>query len=169
MPIKDFIFELIDFYIRVTPNNQFFNKLRCNYFKKRLKFGSNPQTIGYLTEISTPDHVFIGESFIRPFVIISPEPSEIFIGNNCMVAPFVMIRAGEHDFSRTDIPIHQQGFVGRPIVIEDDCLISSHVTITAGVRIGKGSIIGANSVVTKDIPPYSIAFGCPAEVYKCRL
>ena len=58
--------------------------------------------------------------------------------------------------------------MGGGIIIEDDCWLGSHVTVTKGVRIGKGSVIGANSVVTKDIPPYSVAVGTPAKVIKKR-
>lgn len=55
------------------------------------------------------------------------------------------------------------------VVIEEDCWIGVSSVIMGGVTIGKGSVIGANSVVTKDIPPYSIAVGSPAKVIKHRL
>jgi acetyltransferase-like isoleucine patch superfamily enzyme len=57
----------------------------------------------------------------------------------------------------------------KPVEIEEDCWIGINVAIMSGVNIGKGSIIGSNSVVTKDIPPYSIAVGAPAKVIKQRL
>lgn len=53
--------------------------------------------------------------------------------------------------------------------IEDDCWIGWGTVITQGVTIGKGCIVGANSVVTKDLPPYSIAVGAPAKVIKSRI
>ena len=56
----------------------------------------------------------------------------------------------------------------QPIVIDDDVWIGSNCTITAGVHIGTGSIVGANSVVTKDVPPYSIVGGVPATVIGTR-
>jgi len=54
------------------------------------------------------------------------------------------------------------------VVIEDDTWIGANTLILKNVRIGEGSIIGAGSVVTKDIPPYSIAVGNPAKVIKQR-
>lgn len=55
---------------------------------------------------------------------------------------------------------------GRPITIEEDCWIGGNVTILCGVTIGKGTVIGAGSVVTKDIPAESVAVGNPARVIK---
>ncbi|MDD5885648.1 MAG: sugar O-acetyltransferase [Erysipelotrichaceae bacterium] len=55
---------------------------------------------------------------------------------------------------------------GKPIVIENDCWIASNVTVCGGVRIGEGSVIGAASVVTRDIPPHSLAAGNPARVIR---
>jgi acetyltransferase-like isoleucine patch superfamily enzyme len=52
------------------------------------------------------------------------------------------------------------------IVVEDDCWIAANAVITAGVRIGKHSVIAAGAVVTKDIPPYCVAVGNPAKVLK---
>lgn len=55
---------------------------------------------------------------------------------------------------------------GHPIRIEDDCWLGSNVTVLPGVTVGRGSTIGAGSVVTRDIPPYSVAVGVPARVIK---
>lgn len=55
---------------------------------------------------------------------------------------------------------------GHPVYIEDDCWIGGNVVILPGVRIGNGSTIAAGSVVTKDIPPYSVAMGAPCRVRK---
>ena len=59
-------------------------------------------------------------------------------------------------------PLHSKG----PIIIEDNVWVGENVCILENVRIGKCSIIGANAVVTHDIPPYSIAVGVPAKVIK---
>lgn len=55
-----------------------------------------------------------------------------------------------------------------PIVIGEDCWIGSNVTILGGVKIGNGCVIGAGSIVTKNIPDYSVAVGNPARVIKNR-
>jgi len=90
------------------------------------------------------------------------------IGSNVMLAPRVYILDVDHSFDRRDIPIAQQGYKVQPVVIEDDVWVGAGAVITKGVRIGRGAIIGANSVVTRDVPQYAIAAGVPARVIKVR-
>ena len=92
----------------------------------------------------------------------------ITIGNNVRIAPHVMIIGGNHVFDDSTKLIIEQGLHRKSIVIEDDVWIAGRVNIMAGVTIGEGSIIGAGSVVTKDIPPYSVAVGVPAKIIKQR-
>jgi acetyltransferase-like isoleucine patch superfamily enzyme len=96
------------------------------------------------------------------------EHGKITIGNYVRIAPQVMMIAANHVFADPEKPIHAQGLEAKPIVIEDDCWIAGRVNIMAGVTIGKGSVIGAGAVVTKDVPPYSIAVGVPAKVIASR-
>lgn len=93
---------------------------------------------------------------------------KVEIGSNVMLAPNVCVLDVDHSFQRRDIPIAQQGYRIKPVVIEDDVWIGTGAVITKGVRIGKGAIIGANSVVTRDIPSFAIAVGIPARVIKGR-
>jgi len=85
-----------------------------------------------------------------------------------MIGPYVSIRAADHCFDNLSEPIRCQGHTPGKIVIEDNCWIAGHVTITRNVTIGSGSIVGANSVVTKDIPKNSVAAGNPAKVIRSR-
>ena len=92
----------------------------------------------------------------------------ITIGNNVTLASRVTIidhSHGKGDYSDIDIPVMKRrlGCKG-PIIIEDNVWLCEGGVVLSGVRIGKSSIIGANSVVTHDIPPYSIAVGIPAKV-----
>lgn len=64
--------------------------------------------------------------------------------------------------------MYQDCFDG-DIIIEDDVWLGHSVTVCAGVTIGRGSVIGAGAVVTRDVPPYSIAVGAPAKVIKSRI
>ncbi len=91
------------------------------------------------------------------------------IGNNVMMGPDVVILSRNHNYDRVDIPMKFQGSGDeQPVVIEDDVWIGTRVIILPGVHIGRGCIIGAGSVVTKDIPSYSIAAGNPARVIRMR-
>jgi acetyltransferase-like isoleucine patch superfamily enzyme len=92
----------------------------------------------------------------------------ITIGNGVRIAPYVFIIAANHRFDDLERPIYQQGLAYAPVTIEDDVWIGARVTVTAGITIGHGSVIGAGAVVTRDIPPYSIAVGVPAKVVRSR-
>jgi maltose O-acetyltransferase len=93
----------------------------------------------------------------------------ITIGNDVMMGKDVIIMTVNHTFDRTDIPMNRQGFgKEKPVVIEDDVWICDRVIILPGVRVGKGSILGAGAVVTKDVPEYAIVGGMPAKVIKYR-
>lgn len=91
------------------------------------------------------------------------------IGNDVMMRPDCIIYSVSHRYDRTDIPMIQQGYQPlSPVTIGNDVWIGSRVTIMPGVTIGDGCIIGAGAVVTKDIPPYSVAVGVPAKVIRNR-
>ncbi len=112
--------------------------------------------------------IYIDEgTFIGPYVCIAG-PGNIKIGKSCLIAAHAGIFANNHIYSDPTQIIGSQGVTRKGIVIEDDCWLGSGVKVLDGVTIGKGSVIGANSVVTKDIPPFSIAVGVPARVIKRR-
>lgn len=93
----------------------------------------------------------------------------IEIGNNVMMGPRVNLMAENHNFDRTDLSMKEQGVTRSFIKIEDDCWLGVNSTVVAGVTIGKGSIVAAGAVVTKDVPPYSIVAGVPARILRSRL
>lgn len=108
--------------------------------------------------------VFIGDNTLIGIgnVIIGP----VTIGNNVILAQNIVASGLNHEYRDPDTPIHMQPVTTAAIVIEDDCWIAANVVITAGITIGKHSVIAAGAVVTKDIPPYSVAVGNPARVIK---
>jgi acetyltransferase-like isoleucine patch superfamily enzyme len=92
----------------------------------------------------------------------------VSIGENVIMGQHVGFHPENHDFERTDIPIRLQGTTRQGITIEDDVWVGSNVIFLDGARIGRGSVIGAGSVVRGTIPPYSIAVGVPAKVIRSR-
>jgi acetyltransferase-like isoleucine patch superfamily enzyme len=90
----------------------------------------------------------------------------VTFGDNILLAQNVLISALNHDFDDITKPVVEQSFSVREIVVEDGAWIGGGVVITAGVRIGKNAVVGAGSVVTKDVPPYSVVVGNPARVVK---
>ena len=93
---------------------------------------------------------------------------KIIIGSDCAIAPNCLLRASNHKFDNPDIPFRKQGHTYGEIILEDDIWIASNSVITADTVIGRSSIIGAGSVVTKDIEPYSIVGGVPAKLIRKR-
>ena len=108
--------------------------------------------------------VHLGEySQLNPFCVIYGGAG-VKIGANVMIGPHSVIAAGGHEYRILTLPMRHAGGVNKgPIIISDDVWIGANCTITDGVVIGKGAIVGANSVVTKNVEPYQIVAGCPAK------
>lgn len=143
--------------------------------QKGLVFGDKV-TIGSYA-IIRPTNLYGGEagvglkvgnnSSIGPYSYIGCS-GYIEIGENVMMSPRVSIYSENHNFSETDRPMIEQGVTRSFVIIEDDCWIAANAVILAGVTVGKGSVIAAGSIVTKDVPPYSIVGGNPARIIKSR-
>jgi len=92
----------------------------------------------------------------------------IEIGNNVMMSPNVSLHSENHNYENLTVPMREQGVTRKKIVIGDDCWLATGCKILSGVRIGKGAIVAAGAVVTKDIPPYTIVGGIPAQIIDKR-
>lgn len=106
-------------------------------------------------------------TYIGPFSCLAG-PGHISIGKDCLIASSVGIYANNHIFTDLNTAIRHQGKTTKGIVIEDGCWLGANVNVLDGVTIGTGSIVGAGAVVTKSIPPMSIAVGVPAQVISRR-
>lgn len=113
-------------------------------------------------QLKIGSHTYIG----RYSTILAYESVEI--GSNCLIAPQAHITDVNHSFDDVNKPIRLQPYTSKKVVIEDDVWLGGGVSVLPGVRIGHGSVIGARAVVTKDIPPNSIAAGIPAKVIRNR-
>ena len=93
----------------------------------------------------------------------------VTIGENVLMGPEVIIYTKNHKFDDTNLPIIKQGYEKiMPVTISDDVWVGRRVMIMPGVRIGKGCVIAAGAVVTKDVPSFSVVGGVPAKVIKSR-
>jgi acetyltransferase-like isoleucine patch superfamily enzyme len=143
--------------------------------QKGLVFGDKV-TIGSYA-IIRPTNLYGGEagvglkvgnnSSIGPYAYIGCS-GYIEIGDNVMMSPRVSIYSENHNFSETTLPMIEQGVTRSFVKIEDDCWLAANSVILAGVTVGKGSVVAAGSIVTKDVPPYSIVAGNPARIIKSR-
>lgn len=107
------------------------------------------------------DRVGIGPyNFLNAF-------DDLTIGDDAMLSPLVNVNCANHGLERSRPMREQYGTYG-PVSIGSDCWIGAMVVVLRGVSIGRGSVIGAGSVVTKDVPEYVIAAGVPAKVIRER-
>jgi len=109
------------------------------------------------------DHIYAEENVFINFGAVFLDGGTIRIGANSLLAPGVHIYTARHPL---DIADRREWEDCRPVVIGRDCWIGGHSTILPGVTIGDRSVIGAGSIVTKDIPADSLAVGNPARIVK---
>ena len=89
------------------------------------------------------------------------------IGEHCMLANGCFVSDANHRFDDPDLPVPWQGFTSKgPTRLGDNVWLGANVVVTSGVTIGERCVVGANSVVTTDLPPRSIAAGAPARVLR---
>lgn len=151
---NDFIYVLLRrihmFYVRIV------HRLRGVHSTCRVVF---PNTISKDFELGA-------YSLVSRGAYIS---GKVKAGKYVMIAPDVTIAGSDHIFDQPGVPMY---FAGRPrlpeTIIGDDVWIGARVCIVAGVNIGRGSIIAMGSVVTKDVPAYSIYGGVPATIIRRR-
>lgn len=96
---------------------------------------------------------------------------KLTIGDEVMMAEDILFLGGNHNHNRVDVPISKQGGTKEktPLEIVGDVWIGARVIVLPGCkRIGKGAIVGAGAVVTKDVPDYAIVGGNPAKIIKYR-
>lgn len=145
--------------------------------------------------ILTPQHIELGENVyigfhariegvenyndrkFTPLIIIEDGVSiqqnlhmtcanKIVIGANTAIAANVTITDIHHSYTDINTPIEKQDIIVKEVVIGEDCKIYNNVVILPGVHIGKHVTVGANSIVTSDLPDYSVAVGMPAKIIK---
>lgn len=141
--------------------------LRGCFEKHGNNFHFDPAGTYTFENVSLGNNVYLGKG-----AVLVAAKSKIIIGNNVMFGPFVSIFGGGHNASvvgKFMVDVHEK----RPeddlgVIIEDDVWVGTRAIILKGAKIGRGAIIGAGSVVTREIPPYAIAAGSPAKVLKYR-
>jgi acetyltransferase-like isoleucine patch superfamily enzyme len=122
--------------------------------------------------------VHLGEQFPEPKLVIKSHAGigmgatisaarEVVLGEYVMLARNVYISDHRHAFENVEVPISRQGISSiKPVSIGDGTWLGQNVCILPGVHIGRQCVIGANSVVTRDVPEFSVAAGSPASVIK---
>lgn len=181
---------LIDFWVFLATLTGYIpsHRIRLFFYRYlfRMRIGKN-STIHWRAEFNQPSGIEIGHNTIigndafldgrsvrdqkgqKKTVLtyskefIYPIIRSLSIGNNVSIAGEVRIYTMEHDIDSTDFKE-----IGAPVVIEDYVVIGSRVTILPGITIGKGAVVASGAVVTKDIEPYTVVGGVPAQFIKNR-
>jgi acetyltransferase-like isoleucine patch superfamily enzyme len=95
-------------------------------------------------------------------VIIGP----VTIGNHVILAQNIVMSGLNHTYTDVQVSIEEQPVTTAQIIVEDDCWIAANAVLTAGVTIGKHSVVAGGAVVTKSVPPFSVVAGNPAKIIK---
>ena len=109
-------------------------------------------------------NIHLGDNVFINYNCVILDMNRITIGNNVMIAPNVTISAATHPLSAVER--RSRKCLTGEIVIEDDVWIGCNAAILPGVRIGRGSIVGAGAVVNRDVPPHSVVAGVPARIIR---
>ena len=115
--------------------------------------------------IRNPRKVSIGDRCSFGALVVLDAHDRITIGNDCMFAVRVTVSTATHDYGNT--PMNSVTLT-RPVIIGNDVWLGVGATVLPGVTIGDGAVIGAQALVTKDVPPRAIVVGVPARVVKYR-
>jgi acetyltransferase-like isoleucine patch superfamily enzyme len=113
-------------------------------------------------------HISIGRNCsINPFCVLYGHGG-LVLGDNVRIATHCVIVPAEHKYQDRELPITQQGVSKNGVRIGSDVWLGAGTIVLDGCEIGDGCVIGAGSVVTRSLPPYSIAIGVPAKVIRQR-
>lgn len=142
-----------------------FRRFICKRIFKSMGNGSRVQrdvVFGNGKDISLGDNSQIG---FRNVLYVN----KLTIGNDVIIGPNVTFIGSNHRYDDKNIPIRKQGVVDKgEIIINDDVWIGAGAIILPGIKIGRGSIIAAGAIVTKDVPEYAIVGGNPAKIINYR-
>lgn len=120
--------------------------------------------------IYSPENIEIGDHVHIQFGCKLFANGGLKIGDGCVFAHDVQILTRNHNYDSEDLEMipYDGRYIEKPVVIGEYCWIGTRVTILPGVKVGKGAVIAACSVVTKDVPEYAVVGGNPAKVIKYR-
>jgi acetyltransferase-like isoleucine patch superfamily enzyme len=149
----------------------FFKPLRIFFQRRKLKqIGKNSEIRPYCTIIGT-NNIFIGNNVTIPsgtILVTNPaDPdSRIIIEDDVLFGPNNAVYGSTHKYSNPDIPIQEQGYIGKVTTIKRGAWIGINAVIMPGITVGRNAVVGANSVVTSDVPDHAVVVGIPARILK---
>jgi len=155
-----FIKQFFDFFAELTLENA---------YALRVMDKENPNPISSTARFNHPENIKLGArtNINRYCMIWAGDNAKVVMGQDCLTGPGVTIIASRYNVKGHDT-IRSYPPYEKDVIIEDDVWLGANVVVLPGVKIGKGAIVGAGSVVSKNIEPYSVNVGVPAKKIKDR-
>lgn len=162
-------YELFAAIIFSLPRHMVFNRIKSIFLRiQGAKVGK--RVIFYPgIKISPCMNIEIGDDVDFAWGVIITTKGFVTIGDRCLIGYNTHILSSNHNIPKDKGRIFDSGHNYKKINICNDVWVGANCIITAGVNVGEGAVIAAGSVVTKDVPPYSIVGGVPAKVIKYRI
>jgi maltose O-acetyltransferase len=159
-------------FLNILPSprfGSFFSVLRVLYYQKIFKImdvGGEKSLISNNVYIANAKRIKFGTGCrLNENIYIE----SAVIGNDVLIAPGAVILSRMHEFKDLDIPISLQGYKAeKPVIVSDGVWLGRNSIVMPGISIGAGAIVGAGSVVTKDVPANAIVGGVPAKLIRYR-
>ena len=142
--------------------------LRYSYYKKRLGACGSRIRFAFNTRIISPSNLFLGDNIALGWDTIFDATGGIYIEDLAGVAPGSILLSESPVYTNPDIPIREQGFISKKIIIRRDAWVGANCIINAGVTIGEGAVIAGGSVVSSDVAPYALIAGNPGRTVGWR-
>jgi len=134
-------------------------------FTDRISFGKGTVVKPYAVIQTQTGRVVFGKNCaVSSFDHISTGTLDVVVGDHVRIAPNVTLIGGSRNFALRSKLIVEQGSTNTGLKIGDDVLIGANAVVLPGCHVGTGAVIGAGSVVTKEVPPYAIVAGSPARI-----
>lgn len=173
--IKKIFYSFLEKYYEFLQNSKFriliekliwhYDRSKQIYVKGKLKSCGENVNFQLPIIITSPEQVEIGNNVSFAAYVHIWGAGSVKIGNRVMIGSHTAITSITHDYEE-DIMYDKSLF--KPVIIGNDIWIGSHAVIMPGINIGDGAVIGAGSIVTKDVEPFTIVVGVPAKFLKKR-
>lgn len=161
-------YEDLSSLIFALPRHKFFNLIKSNYLRiQGAKIGKNI-TFYPGIKINPARNISLGNNVDLAWGVIITTGGSVEIGERCLIGYRSQILSANHVIPPNKERIFSAGHSLAKIIIENDVWIGANCIITAGVCIGEGAVVAAGSVVTKNVPPFTIVGGVPAKIIKER-
>lgn len=168
---SNFIFQRVRYYfhpdIKLGKNVRIWNNVKISVlYGGKIMIGDNTEILHGVNILTYGGEIHIGSKCsINPMVIIYGQ-GNTFIGDDVFIAGHSMIIPSNHIYQNRNIPIREQGLTNKGIIIHNNVWVAHSCTILDGVSIGTGSVIAAGSVLTSNVPEYTLYGGVPAKLLK---